>query len=98
MTPSPDPGPVTWVPGMAVFLNHWFPDYPEARAYLDAEGGFLLPYGKQFFVTCPEAIRERGLDPEDPDWQRIGWDWARPADAAAWERLRTGLQIVDGAR
>jgi hypothetical protein len=28
-----------------------------------------------------------GLDPEDADWARIGWDWVRPSEKAAWERL-----------
>jgi len=83
---------------MAVFLNHWFSDYAGARAHLDAEGGFLFPYGSHFFVTCAGAIRERGLDPDDPDWERIGWDWARPADVAARERLQSQLDVSEGAR
>jgi hypothetical protein len=91
-------GPIMWVSGMSVFLNHWFPDYAGARAHLEAEGGFLLPYGTQCFVTCPEAIRERGLDPEDPDWERIGWDWVHPADEAAWMRLRARLDAMDALR
>jgi len=87
-------GPIMWVPGMAVFLNHWFASYAEARAHLEAEGGFLLPYGTQFFVTCAEAIRERGLDPHDPDWERIGWDWVHPADMMAFQRLRSRLEMI----
>jgi hypothetical protein len=46
----------------------------------------LLPYRHQFFVTTSEAMRELGLEPDDSDWARIGWDWVRPKDAAAWER------------
>ncbi len=38
-------------------------------------------------LTIPECVRERGLDPDDPDWERIGRDWVRPLDAAARERL-----------
>ncbi len=41
-----------------------------------------------FFVTFGEAIRELGLDPADPDWARIGWDWVCPRDAEAWQRLK----------
>jgi hypothetical protein len=46
-----------------------------------------LPYEDQFFVTVPDAIRELGLDPADPDWERIGFDWVRPRDPEAWGRL-----------
>ena len=89
MTAKPDTTPDMWISSMAVFLNHWFPNYAEARAHLEAEGGYLLPYRSQYFVTGADAITELGLDPDDPDWERIGWDWARPLDPAAWARLRT---------
>jgi hypothetical protein len=76
-----------YVPRMCVILNRWFTTYESARASRDAEGGYLLPYRNQFFVTLAEGVRELGLDPDDPDWARIGWDWVRPADAPAWARL-----------
>ena len=76
-----------YVSGMSVFLNRWFRSYEEARSSLDREGGFLFPYRTQFFVTDKEAIRELGLDPDDPDWKLIGWDWVRPLDRDAWGRL-----------
>lgn len=83
-----------YVTSMSVMLNHWFNDYAEARAWLDAEGGFLLPYRHQFFVTTAEAIRLLGLDPADPDWDRIGRDWVRPLDAAAHERLEMKRRLA----
>lgn len=98
MISNPEVGPAMWVAGMAAFLNHWFSGYPEARAHLEAEGGYLLPYRTQFFVTCAEAIRERGVDPQDPDWERIGWDWVQPADLEARERLRARLSAADESR
>jgi len=73
---------------MDAIVSRWFTGCAEARASLEAEGGYLLPYREQFFVTTREGIRELGLDPDDPDWERIGWDWVRPLDRAAWERLR----------
>lgn len=88
MTASSEAAPDMWVTGMAVFLNHWYSDYAQARAHRDAEGGYLLSYRSQYFIVGGEAIRELGLDPDDPDWSRIGWDWVRPADQSAWERLR----------
>ena len=83
-----------YVPRMDAFLNRWLTSYEAARASLDSAGGFLLPFEGQFCVTEGHAIRELGLDPEDPDWQRIGWDWARPSDVEAWERLRLKREIA----
>lgn len=72
---------------LTLYLNRWFADYDEARASLASEGGFLLPYGKYCFITTADGIRELGLDPDDPDWARIGRDFVRPADPAAHARL-----------
>jgi len=77
-----------YVRGMDVWLNRWFVRYDEARASLEEQGGYLLPYASHFFICPPDAIRLLGLDPDDPDWQRAGYDLARPADAEAFERLR----------
>lgn len=79
--------PTMWVPRMGGVLSRWFADYDEARASLELEGGYLLPYRQHYFVTTSAAIEELGLDPLDCDWARIGWDWVRPASAEAWERL-----------
>lgn len=79
--------PIMYVPRMDAFLNRWFTSYAEARAALDAQGGYLLPYRDQFFVSTADAIRELGLDPDDPDWGAIGRDWVRPADPEAKARL-----------
>jgi hypothetical protein len=87
MTAMQDEQPTMWVPQMGAVLSRWFTTYEEARTSLDLEGGYLLPYRKQFFVTTGAAIEELGLDPADPDWALIGWDWVRPADPEAWERL-----------
>ena len=88
MTPVQDDELPMYVPRMDAILSRWFTTYEEARASLELEGGYLFPYRRQFFVTTSEAIRELGLDPADPDWERIGWDWVRPRDREAWERLK----------
>ena len=75
------------VPRMSAWLNQWFANYDEARAALDEGGGYLLPFRNQFFVTTADAVRELGLDPEDPDWARIGHDFVRPRDPEAHLRL-----------
>ena len=77
-----------YVPGMSAFQNQWFADYDEARQARLHEGGYLLPYRHYFFVTSREAIVELGLDPDDPDWDRIGFDWVQPRDEEAHARLR----------
>jgi hypothetical protein len=74
--------------GFDALLNRWFATYDEARASLEREGGFLLPYGRQFFICEAEGIRLLGLDPADRDWERLGWDWVKPRDRDAWLRLR----------
>jgi hypothetical protein len=73
---------------VAVFLNRWFASYVDARRWHEVAGGYLLPYRQHFFVCEAEVIRTLGLDPDDEDWQRIGRDAARPADAPACRRLR----------
>lgn len=75
-------------PRMDVFLNRWFADYEDARASLRRESGFLLPYGRQFFVCEEGALRVLGLDPDDPEWERVDHDGAGPEDPEAWMRLR----------
>lgn len=68
-------------------LNHWFTSYEEAREQLLAGGGYLLRFRDQFFVCQAGLIENLGLSPDDPDWDRIGRDWVKPADLAAWRRL-----------
>jgi len=87
----PADGDAWYARGMGAFLNRWFARYEDARASLEIEGGYLLPYHNQFFVCEGGAIPLLGLDPDDPDWARIGRDCARPADRAAYERLRRGV-------
>ncbi len=83
-----------WIASMDAVVSRWFTTYEAARASLDAEGGYLFPYGTQFFVTLAEGVRELGLDPVDPDWARIGWDWVRPVDSQAWRRLRDKRELA----
>lgn len=73
-------------------LNAWFADYGEAREHLDERRGagsrlYLLAYRRQFVVVDVQYIEGLGLDPDDPDWAAIDFDWPRPRDRAAWARL-----------
>jgi hypothetical protein len=82
------PGREMYARGLDVLLNRWFARYEDARAAREQEGGWLLPFDKQFFICEAEGIRVLGLDPDDPDWALIGWDWVQPQDQAAWLRLK----------
>lgn len=68
-------------------FNIWSASYEEARTIRAQHGGYLLPYQRQFLVVDDGYLRTLGLDPEDPDWRRMGRDWVRPQDAAARQRL-----------
>jgi hypothetical protein len=78
---------------MVLILNRWFTSYEEAQASLRSGGGYLLPYKSHYFVTQSEGIRELGLDPDDPDWAKIGWDWVQPKDSEAWQRLKAKREL-----
>lgn len=67
--------------------NIWCADYEEARAIRADHGGYLLPWRRQFLVVDDHYIEALGLDPEDPNWARMGRDWVTPREPGA----RTGL-------
>ena len=58
---------------------------------LETQGGFLFPYRNQFFICEWGFVVALGLDPADPDWERIGRDWVRPRDEVARDRLEAKL-------
>jgi hypothetical protein len=78
----------------AFIMNGWHPNYESAKAELKEIGGYLFPYRNQFFICDTGYIRALGLEPDDPDWALIGWDWVQPTDKAAWERLNAKLLEV----
>ena len=77
-----------------IFLNRWFPNYEAARKALEEGGGYLLPYKHHYFVCEADVIRALGLDPHDPDWQKVAWDCGAPTDSEAYERLRSKREAV----
>jgi hypothetical protein len=73
-------------------LNAWYAEHGEARADLVArrargEDVYLLAYRRQFFLAERDFVERLGFEPADPDWAKIGFDWARPRDMAARTRL-----------
>lgn len=76
------------------FINEWHSNYEIANTELGRNGGYLLPYKDQFFICAAIYIETLGLDPDDPDWERIAYNWVQPADQAAWERLDAKLRQI----
>ena len=89
-----DQSQLWYQPNLDVFLNRWFANYDEARASLEADGGFLFPYKNHFFVCRADVIEALGLDPNDPDWETIGYDCARPFETSAYQRLKEKRERV----
>jgi len=75
--------------------NIWSASYDEARTIRASHGGYLLAYKRQFLIVEAGFIDSLGLDPEDPDWERIQRDWVRPADMTGRQRLY--VQLVRNA-
>lgn len=78
-------------PGACGVLHRWFAVYEEAHTSFDAvakiDRPYLLGYKRHFFLADRACVALLGLDPGDPEWAVIGWDWARPKDAAARRHL-----------
>lgn len=77
--------------GGDAYLNHWCKTYEEAAASRERSGGYLIAHREHFVVCTAELLSARGLDPHDPDWDRIGRDWVHPRDADAFARLAARL-------
>ena len=89
--PAADFGDLLYPPECSAHWNLWCANYAEAQTLRAETGGYLLPYRMQFFVADEHFIRTLGLNPQDPDWTRMGHDWARPQDRAARTRLTQQL-------
>ncbi len=75
-------------PRSSAHLNLWFKTHSEATQARAERDGYLLAYRNHYFVADHYYIADSlQLDPADPDWAAIGYDWARPADPAARTRL-----------
>jgi hypothetical protein len=83
-------------PNFSAHWNIWSAHYDEARSIRQEHGGYLLAYKQHFFIADRYYIEALGLDPEDPDWERIGRDWVRPLDTAARSRLYGSLLARHG--
>ena len=98
-TPGDNFGTLLCPPHNEHHLNLWYKTHEEAAEVRAARGGYLLAYRRQFFVADWLYVEEAlGLDSRDPDWEAIGFDWARPKSAAARTRLYAKLVTQRSAR
>jgi hypothetical protein len=82
-----DYGTLLYPNGASAHWNVWSASYDEARAIREEHGGYLLAYKRHFFIVDRYFVETIGLDPDDPDWDDIGRDWARPLAPEARTRL-----------
>lgn len=73
--------------GSSAFWKVWYSNYEEARAHLNASGGFLLPYRKHFFLCEAVYVHFLGVPEGDADLAAVGVNWAEPKDVAAYRRV-----------
>ena len=79
----------------SAYWNTWYATHEEARRHVDAGGGYLLPFERQFFVCDINYVEALGVTKDDPDLALVGVDWTMPADQSAWIRL---LEKIKKAR
>lgn len=79
-------------PGLGDSINVWFATYDEAQAFHGVNGGVLLPYRRHYFVSSPALLERLGFEVGHADWAAIGYDFARPASAAAHARIKAALE------
>lgn len=91
---SGDFGELLYSASNAPTLNIWSASHAEAREIRAEHGGYLLAYRRHYLIVDGAYIRALGLEADDPDWARIGWDWVRPKDPEARERLYR--KLIDG--
>jgi hypothetical protein len=72
-------------------INRWYRTYEEAAADREESGGFLLAFKRQYLVVDQYFIESLGLDPADPEWETLGFDWVRPKSVAARSSLYAKL-------
>lgn len=69
------------------FLNSWYHTYAQAVAGQQAAGGYLLAYRRDFFVADRLFVESIGLGQSSGEWQKMNYDWVRPANPEARRQL-----------
>lgn len=84
---SRDFGKLLYPRGCYAHSNIWSADYKEACQIREETEGYLLAYRHHYLIVESDYIRTMGLDPDDPDWREIGFDWVKPGSLDARSRL-----------
>jgi len=80
-------GRLLYPPRCGGHTNIWCASYEEAQTVQAQQGGYLLAYQNQYLVVDANYIKTLGLNPEDPDWSCIDYNWVEPRDPTARNRL-----------
>ena len=69
------------------YLNVWFANYDEAKHYHQEQGGYLLPYRKDYYVCTKEVVLYLGLDEHDAEWEKLGNNWVDNTCPTSWNTI-----------
>lgn len=70
------------------FVYSWFKNYDAAKAYQESNNGYLLRFWEDYIVCGAEYIRCIGMPIDSPDWDAIDYDWVKPKNREAFDRLQ----------
>ena len=88
---SSDYGTLLCPPRCGGYLNLWYKTHDEASQIRSQRGGWLLAYRHQYFVTERYYIEALRLDPRDPAWRALSFDWTTPGASKARTELYSKL-------
>jgi len=75
-------------------LNLWFRTHTEAAGARQGRQGYLLAYRREFVVVDRWFIESLGLNPDDPEWQTLQFDWTRNDPSCIGARARLYAKLV----
>jgi hypothetical protein len=75
-------------PSGVAYVHQWFNNYQQAETYFKEHGGYLLMFWNDFVVCGKEYISSIGLGNYQEQWDKIGRNWAKPADNNAFQFLK----------
>ena len=92
--PVPDYGTLLYPKRCGGHLNLWFRTHDEAAGVRQTRQGYLLGYRRVFVVVDRFFIESLGLEPNDPDWQTLHFDWTRDERSCISARARLYAKLV----
>lgn len=87
LNPGDDFGDFWYALKTDVLLSYWCHNYQESLEIQIENGGYLLPYRKQFVVVQKTYIEILRMDPADPAWESVQYNLVKPGDLAAYKHL-----------